>query len=159
MQLLYRRLRMIRLHRSLRTLCAGKATFHFGICWQVHPASIQKFIIQVHVDADHGVCLETKKYHSTNGWNWSWLCAIKNGRSNSGVCMSTVVHRIEFKNIEADKKITDLCEFRCVWFCGTKWWSSSKSWQWGQHSWYAHQTFTKKCFYQTSERNGRSCNL
>ena len=44
-----------------------ESTLHFGIRWQVHPASIQHLIIQVHVDADHGGCLETAR--STSGWN------------------------------------------------------------------------------------------
>ena len=44
-----------------------ESTLHFGIPWQIHPASIQHLIVQVHVDADHAGCLE--KGRSRSGWN------------------------------------------------------------------------------------------
>ena len=42
-----------------------ESTLHFGIRWQVHPASIQHLTVQLHVDADHAGCLETAR--STSG--------------------------------------------------------------------------------------------
>ena len=44
-----------------------ESTLHFGMRWQVHPASIQRLTVQVHVDADHAGCLETAR--SKSGWN------------------------------------------------------------------------------------------
>ena len=45
-----------RLKRNFEYL---ESTLHFGIRWQIHPASIQHLIVQVHVDADHADCLDT----------------------------------------------------------------------------------------------------
>lgn len=44
-----------------------EATLYFGIKWIVCPPSKQHVHCLVHVDADHGGCLET--HRSTRGWN------------------------------------------------------------------------------------------